>query len=1419
MPVNGKLSLSDRTGAREGGMKRKSQTLVDSLLDGRSLKEKFGGSECSRIYLVSLIVGFSTLFLLPAQSQIIPDETLAEERSQVRPATIRGVESDRIEGGARRGEHLFHSFERFNIGAGRGAYFNNPAGIENIFGRVTGNLPSDIQGALGVIREGTTDTLGTANLFLMNPNGIVFGQGARLDLGGSFVGTTADAIGFGDRGVFSATLPDVPSQVLMVNPSAFLFSQFPTGNIVSTSTAPSEPGSDFLGLRVLNSKSLVLLGGNVSIDGGGGTQRAGLHAFGGRVRIGAVGGVGTIGLNPDDSLDFPDGIERAEVSFANRSIVDVSLDGGGDIEVTAQNINILSDSVLKAGIDFAGGNAQSQAGDLILDATGMIRVEQSSQIENDVNFGFVGNSGNLNITADSLWVTGGSQLSASTRGQGNAGNVIINARDRISFDGISTDGEFVSAADARVESDAVGQGGNVQLTTGLLFLSNGAGLAAATRGQGNAGNVIINARDRISFDNATAFSTVELGGVGQGGNIQITAGSLTLVNGAQLLASTRGQGDAGNVTVNARDQIIIDGTDGQLPSVVSSNVGSHAKGQGGNVHLTTDSLTLSNDAQLESLTRGQGNAGNVIIDVRDQTTLDSAFIVSNVASGGTGQGGDVQITTGSLSLVNGAQLQVLTRGQGDAGNIIIDAHDRVSFDGTIVDGQFPSAAFSTVASGGMGRGGNVQITTGSLFLTNGAGLTASTGGQGDAGNVIVNARDRVSFSGTSADGQFPSGAGSSVESYNAVGRGGNVQITTGFLSLIDGAKLITSTSGQGNAGDITINAYVRVTLDNAKISGDVESDGVGQGGNVEVTTDSLSLSNGAQLTTSTFGTGNAGNVTVNARDRISFNGTSADGQFPSGAFSTVESGAMGNGGSISIHVGSLSLLNGARLSTSTLGQGDAGDINIAAGGDIKLRGEARGSNRFASYIYSLTDAGGRGDAGDINIRARALALSDGAQIGAGPVRPRRDQQGNYLPGGQGRGGNIQLDITDLIRLSNIDSRGFPSGILVQTDRGTVGRAGTIIIRTGDLRIEKGAIVSASTSNEDLGGNIFIDADNFEAINGGQIVTSARSSGDAGRIILNVSENTTVAGIDPNFRNRQNRVQAYLQSLREQSERPSDVIINQGSASGLFANTSARSSGNGGSININTQNLAMTDRARISAQSQGRGIAGNIIINTNDTLNLNNSRIETTAIRSNGGDIRVNAPSGVVILENGDITTNSQRNGGNITVQGNIVAFDDSDIVTRSEDQIGGDITLGALFSDPPAQQSQRPNNDDGRVDLDAEGNLASGNVTTPDTSFIQNSLTNIPEAPLDTDRLLANSCLNRTPQTGRFTVTGTDGLPQRPGNATQSDYPTGTVQSIPEAETRSNRPWQMGDAIVEPQGVHRLPDGRLAMGSNCDAPE
>jgi filamentous hemagglutinin family protein len=126
------------------------------------------------------------LVILPlkAKAQIIPD---ASTGTQITPdININGILSDQINGGSIRGSNLFHSFSEFNINTGRGVYFSNPVDITNILTRVTGVNASNLNGKLGV--------LGNANLYFLNPNGIMFGQNASLDLNGSFVATTANGV-------------------------------------------------------------------------------------------------------------------------------------------------------------------------------------------------------------------------------------------------------------------------------------------------------------------------------------------------------------------------------------------------------------------------------------------------------------------------------------------------------------------------------------------------------------------------------------------------------------------------------------------------------------------------------------------------------------------------------------------------------------------------------------------------------------------------------------------------------------------------------------------------------------------------------------------------------------------------------------------------------------------------------------------------------------------------------------------------------------------------------------------------------------------------------------------------------------------------------------------------------------------------
>ncbi len=227
----------------------------------------------------SLLFAFLLLFPASAIAQIVPDNTLGPESSRTVSDTINNLPSDRISGGATRGSNLFHSFREFNIGEGRGAYFENPSGISNIFTRVTGSNRSNILGTLGV--------QGNANLFLINPKGIVFGPNARLDLRGSFIGSTADSIVFNNGFEFSSTNPQTAPLLTVNIPVGLRFRDNP-GTIVNRSTAlgkvnlPASPVpipiGDRVGLAVDPGQTLALIGGDIQIPGGN------LTASGGHVK-------------------------------------------------------------------------------------------------------------------------------------------------------------------------------------------------------------------------------------------------------------------------------------------------------------------------------------------------------------------------------------------------------------------------------------------------------------------------------------------------------------------------------------------------------------------------------------------------------------------------------------------------------------------------------------------------------------------------------------------------------------------------------------------------------------------------------------------------------------------------------------------------------------------------------------------------------------------------------------------------------------------------------------------------------------------------------------------------------------------------------------------------------------------------------
>jgi filamentous hemagglutinin family protein len=709
-------------------------------LDATHLPAKFGAGVRGQAS-IPLLLGIVCAIALPAGAQTIAIDGTT-------PTTLNGGDTScsgdcTVTGGSQSGGNLFHSFTRFGIDTGATVTFTDP-GVQNIITRVTGSEISVINGLLEV-------NGGSANFFLLNPNGITFGESASLQLGGSFVGSTANGVVFED-GVFSLTDSSAANSLLTINVPIGLQVGTEVGNITMNGTGSNlfvNPNFSLVPDLVtpdlqLNQGTLALVGGSVTLDS------AVLSVPGGRVEVGSVenGQVGLIPLGEGFRLSY-EGVDTfGNIILDNAALIDVSATSAGNIHLQGQTVSLNNGSALLAGT----------LGD--------------------------GQGGGVQVNADSLLISGTSSFVPSFIPPSVAEFVVM-----------------PSGVFAGVQSGAEGTGGNIDINVRQLSLDSGAQIAAGTFDAGDAGtlNVIsetVTVRGGRPAGPSGLFTTVGAaadGGpvgaaTGNGGNLNITANMLSLQEGGQVSAGTFGFGNAGNLTINSNlTEVIgsfgIPGAGG--PSSIRAASERPWAGAGGTLAINTDRLVVADGGQIVTGTLSSSDAGDLIVraesvELRGGDDFGQSGLLSNAvdfrASGNDGSSGNIVVETGELLISDGATVSV---------------------------SNTPSGANPNLTPG-QGPAGNLTITAQNILMTNGGSLTADTL-NGDRANIRVTAETLT--------------LQNSRISTNATGTatGGNINLDTGALTLLD-SSTISANSVFSFGGRVVINTDVLVQSADSQIT-------------------------------------------------------------------------------------------------------------------------------------------------------------------------------------------------------------------------------------------------------------------------------------------------------------------------------------------------------------------------------------------------------------------------------------------------------------------------------------------------------------------------------------------------------------------------------------------------------------------------
>ncbi|GBO53090.1 hypothetical protein APA_998 [Pseudanabaena sp. lw0831] len=1230
---------------------------------------------------------------LSAMAQILPDNTLPVNSTVTTSGLIQTIDD-----GTNRGINLYHSFQDFSVPTNNTAYFNNASNIQNIVTRVTGSSVSNIDGML--------KANGNANLFLLNPNGIMFGANAKLDIGGTFVGSTANSFKFSDGSEFSATNPQAPP---LLTTDITMGLQYGTSNTGATISNRA---------NLSTTQDLVLNADKLDLQG---------QLQAGRDLI----------LQAQDMVTIRDNTASRFVAVSGR---DLLVQGNQSVDVFALNH---PSSGFWSGQNMVLRSQNPVIGDAHFYAGGNLNIEKLNGTIGDLlspNDPVILANGNVTLGNYT-----GASLHILAAGSVTLGNVTINNRGTVNTT-INPSNTTLFNATKRYADLAT-----FSLTDYQAIKNNNGSIQDIVPLQTP---ITIDGSTKATLDIRAGVDWSKLGGLP----------ASPMVSGAIAPVPTYANPPArADITVNGNIRV-------SQPS--------------GLVFLTNqfNPNTLQGKISTQEINTGTNvvgaNAGDIRVYGRGDITLNSNLIAySEPGSGNAGNGGSVAISSYSGNITMNSELYTdsftLTGNTENGGAISFSSY----LGDIILDNlYFESSSFSY--SGNSANAGAVSLASysGNITITRpiwkSPSVSLALGRSGDGGAIsfatysgditIKEVRSFFGDVGTYLDAGTYSGS-----SYSGNGGAISLASNSGNISLIN-APLNSSTasyssskldhSGNGGAislatslGNITLNdltlySYSFARSANSRMGGAISL--YSDSGNIALNNSTLSAYSLASFASSQ----NGGAISISAPKG---NITSALTSYIL-SFSISAAGfKSGNGGEITLTAKD-QIRNLALFTSSAFGQ--AGAVNINGLGDLTIAS--------LQVITSKT----------VNFPRRAYDIND----------PNTFITTIFGSGQNGRSGDVMIK-----GLGNLT---FDNTLIVSTTQGLDPAGNILIASPAAISFQNNSQVLSNTSSLGSAGNITVVAgERITFKDNSQIIAQTSSSGKAGNIGL-------IAG--------------------------NSILFTAGT--GLFANTTVGSTGDGGNIAIDPQYVTLQDGATIAVGSLGSGLGGNITIFANNLSLLNGSSITASTASTNGGNINLNVPSILLLRYGSNITTtagtaNAGGNGGNINIKAGFIVGvkgENSDIFTNAFTGNGGRVTIttNGIYGLEFRPQLTGFSDIAASSQFGVQGNVI---VTTPEIDPSR-GLTTLPLNLIDSSKQVSQSCAvggKLSNRENRFTIAGRGGLPKSPTDELSSNQPLVQLAEIVPSSTNQFSAIEQNQEvknaspkfIVEANAITRDNNGRLQL--------